>query len=222
MNYLYTTLITSNDYTMGAIGLVISSREQKIKYPFIVMVTDNVTNTYLLDEANIQYRIFPYKELTSKEDYYFTINKLYAYEFAEYERIMFIDADIILFTSLDYLIENNELYFIAHQPRQSYHKWSKIWGGLFIVPPMPGLIERIDLDAFRDDEEIFSAIYYKPEFSQWLHNNDTKWPFHHDNHMKHFNNSLKYWNRFNIDTVEKMEIFIKLIYQDPQLLTGDF
>ena len=40
--------------------------------------------------------------------------------------------------------------------------------------------------------------------------------------MKHFNNSLKYWNRFNIDTVEKMEIFIKLIYQDPQLLTRDF
>ena len=79
-----------------------------------------------------------------------------------------------------------------------------------------------DIILHRDDEEIFSAIYYKPEFSQWLHNNDTKWPFHHDNHMKHFNNSLKYWNRFNIDTVEKMEIFIKLIYQDPKLLAGDF
>ena len=123
----YATLVCSDNYLYGAIGLALSLKYTDAKYPLIVIVTDNVTNYRELDKFNIKYYLVPYCETGNKEDYSFTINKLYAFNLIEYDKFLFLDADLICYNNLDYILEEeNPYYFVAHIPFESYHKWSKI------------------------------------------------------------------------------------------------
>ena len=212
MKYLYTTLVTSNDYIAGAVALAYSHKKYNSKYPLIIMVTDNVTNLDLLIESGFEFIIVPYREFINHHDYYFTINKFYAFNFVDYDRILFIDADMIILNNFDYLLETYDYYFVAHIPYKSYHPWSKIWGGLFIIHPDPTFIERIeDTGQYYDDEHVLTEVYYNSNYFKYMHRNDEEWPLYHDNDMPHFSNNNKYWNKYHLDSCQKIEDFIKKI-----------
>ena len=208
---VYTTLVCSDNYLYGAIGLALSLKYTGAKYPLIVIVTDNVTNYKELDKFNIKYYLVPYCETGNKKDYSFTINKLYAFNLIEYDKFLFLDADLICYNNLDYILEEqNPYYFVAHIPFESYHKWSKIWGGLFAAIPEPGFInEYISNPNFIDDEDIFTQRFYNSTYFPYFHKNNIDWGFFHDNDMPHFQIEMKYWNRENLNTPEKIEKYIK-------------
>lgn len=51
-NYAYTTLLATDDYVYGVIGLLFSLQEVQSKYPLHIIVTNNISDytLSLLDE----------------------------------------------------------------------------------------------------------------------------------------------------------------------------
>jgi hypothetical protein len=65
-NYVYMTLLSSNDYFISVLILNKKLKEVQSKYPLVVCITDNVINENIIDILNaesIEYKII------SKIDY---------------------------------------------------------------------------------------------------------------------------------------------------------
>lgn len=118
MNCAYATLISGDDFFLGAASLYFSLLEVKSKYPLIMMITNKTSNDILnqaIDMANhctnliISY-INDDKFLIPHQSYASTINKFQMLNYKEYDKIMFLDADTLVDENIDYLFQINLPY----------------------------------------------------------------------------------------------------------------
>lgn len=109
--FAYCTVITNDDYTPCIIRQKQRMDYLKCKYPFIVLVTDNIIKNYKnqLEENNINYRIIKNKKFKIKDLYYEdTFNKFQILNLIDFDLVLFLDADSIM-------IENFDEIFIKYQ-----------------------------------------------------------------------------------------------------------
>ena len=113
--YAYITLLSSDDYVWGVLGLYYSlKKKNKCKYPLIVIVTQDISTETIniLIKNNISYKIvktiyFPEMPGISglnPKRYITCANKIYIYNFTEYDKVMFIDADCIILFNIDFFL----------------------------------------------------------------------------------------------------------------------
>lgn len=108
-NYAYMTLASSSaDYIKGVLCLQESLKRVGAKYPLIVLVTEDLAGSNDLQYVD-NYKIIPYftfKNITNR--YEGTINKLQIFKENQYDKICFIDADVLVLKNIDYLFEKYE------------------------------------------------------------------------------------------------------------------
>lgn len=105
-NFAWCSLLATDQYLGGIIGLNYSLQKVKTKYPFFVMVTENLTQNTLsiLDQENIPYKkikLNNYKKKSDSHNYQVTLNKFYFLGYEEYNKICFIDADVVFLKNID-------------------------------------------------------------------------------------------------------------------------
>lgn len=80
----------------------------------IIIITNNIKDQdlYLLKENNIQYKVVPrlqfpppLKENSKVSKYLDTINKFYIFTFEDFDKIMYLDTDVIPLNNLDFLFD---------------------------------------------------------------------------------------------------------------------
>lgn len=147
---LWTTLLATNDFTLGVVNLHKSLQKVNTKYPFIAIVTANITdeNLEILENNGIQYRRFPYLSFTGKppveyktwstteecEQFIYwdcTLSKFYCFTFIEYDKVIYVDADIEFWKNCDH-------YFDYNIPAGSYAPWDSaktMNGCIFLIKP---------------------------------------------------------------------------------------
>lgn len=114
-NYAYFTLVARDKYVDGAICMYKSLRE-KTKYPLIAMtleISDASRNrlTKLGIQLNEVEKIDSVRagigdNKPRLEDFTYTYTKLHTFRFDEYDKIIFLDSDLIVTKSIDHLFEN--------------------------------------------------------------------------------------------------------------------
>ena len=123
-NYSYVTLLTNDSYSYGIILLVESMRQVKTKYPLHVLVTDKVSTAVLelLDQLKVKHTLVDTITISEEiHNYNYSIKKDYAinwkncwtkfhiFKMTQYDKIVFLDADIMLLKNIDHLFEKPHL-----------------------------------------------------------------------------------------------------------------
>lgn len=186
--YCYVSLLYSDDFTLGIIGLNYSLQKTNPKYPFLVLVTDNVSKKSLkmLDEDNIAYkRIKNYFFINDKINSYFssTLNKFQIFDL-QYKKICFLDADIIIRKNID----NFFSYPSFSAEYLENNKKNPIKGGVLIFE-LPFLydfnyIKNKYQKICENDEDVLS--YLKNKLQYKMTKNDLK-------NIIHDGGKPKYW-----------------------------
>ncbi|KAF6989977.1 hypothetical protein CFC21_007241 [Triticum aestivum] len=108
-----TFLAGSGDYWKGVVGLAKGLRAVKSAYPLVVAVLPDVPEDHrqkLLAQGCVVREIVPVYPPESQTQFamaYYVINysKLRIWEFVEYERMVYLDADIQVYDNIDHLFD---------------------------------------------------------------------------------------------------------------------
>ncbi|KAI8020715.1 Galactinol synthase 2 [Camellia lanceoleosa] len=168
----YVTFLAGNgDYVKGVVGLAKGLRKVKSAYPLVVAILPDVPEEHrriLVAQGCIVREIepvYPPENQTQFAMAYYVINysKLRIWEFVEYHKMIYLDADIQVYDNIDHLFDMpNELgpqpacYFNAgmfvHEPNLSIY--DDLLKTLKITPPTPF--------AEQDFLNMFFRKMYKP------------------------------------------------------------
>ena len=173
-NFAYITLVsTSADFIKGALCLQESLKKVGSKYHLVTLVTDD-----LAGHADLKYiddcRIVPYKMFKYDGRYNCTINKLWMLTLTEFDRLMFIDADVFVSENLDFMFDKYRNYNFVGRIHINRGVENRITfeGGIFILKPIGKDYIESNMDAWEQmyvtDEDILGFEifpYYKETFT---------------------------------------------------------
>ena len=199
-DYAYTTLLASNDYIYGVLGLYYSWKLTAPKYDFVLIITDNISkeNIDIVEQAGISYTIVPRYDFKNKNSKYnITWNKFYIYSLTNYKKVLFIDADAILIENIDHVFEYAPPAFMALGPQ--------FISGIIILEN-PNAFTPNNFIKFRyqsDDESVWNKIYSPSTVTNIGYCMDSiiHWSDGGDN-------TMKYWNYYNLNSPKMVENFI--------------
>ena len=215
MKCAYVTLATSEEYLNTASYLQTSLRIVKSEYPLIVMISEELKDHPLLNHFD-QYEIIPYYNFNknnklSELHYNHTFNKFYAYNFIQYEKLCFLDADAFLLINIDKYFElTKEIEFVitTYHPIRLPQENCYPKGNVFIFTPNTNTFNFI-LDRLKDnnnsiieDESVIKYILYPEHFKNAIWDNKCNlfenFPFNYDQNFPIFIHPTKEWYKFRI------------------------
>jgi len=145
----YATIVTTDDYLPGALTLHESLNKTRPRYELLVVLTKNVSAA--CKEVLERRRI---KTLTL--DHYFsmaeeaceinrqsyisnwnnTLSKLLIFELTQFEKIVFLDSDMVIFQNLDHLFDLPHMSAVAaDQLTDGHEDWVQLNSGLMVIRP---------------------------------------------------------------------------------------
>ena len=118
-NYSYVTMLSDDSYIFGIILLQKSLKDVNSKYPLEVLVTSNVSKPILkiLDQLELHYTIItPVKNQTMidynnkinqlfSRNWVYTLSKFEIFNLIQFNKIVFLDADIMILKNIDHVFE---------------------------------------------------------------------------------------------------------------------
>lgn len=119
--FAYVTLLTTDNYYFGVLSLKLSLDKVKAQYPLVVLYTDEINQKYI-NELELLGCIC--KKQTIQFDFrnnrwHQIYLKFEAYKLIEYNKICFLDADMLILENIDYLFEVDEPYIYEIYRNQS-------------------------------------------------------------------------------------------------------
>lgn len=203
-NNIYVTLLATDDYLGGVLGLQYSLRINHCKYPLLVLVTSNCSQEIYLElkKNNIFYKripniLFP-KEAPNfkKNPYSCTLNKFYVFNLVQYDKVFFLDADCIVSTNIDFLFYKNECYW--------KNKFNLISGTCFLIKPNKNIfIKAIQHKNNCFNDEQLLSDFFSVEDKELI---DDKIPYI----IKHIGKKPKYWMNISKDKIKTIVLRAQL------------
>ena len=233
MNYAYTTLLSSDDYLYGALGLYYSLQLSQTKYDFIMVVTDNVSLNTLekLDSLNIKYRVFP-----DLRNYYFNVlvdehrlslntseffqinvmNRFYMFDLKEYDKLCYFDADILVRKNIDFIFNYNapaaKFLTFGDVDNKNYNDIERPFKDGVQLAAENMLINPQDFSS-KDiidkikisgfDEYVLPTMYDITQITNLTITDNMEYVIHAHSH----GNGFKYWEHFHFNTTEDVVNF---------------
>ncbi|MDP4110376.1 MAG: glycosyltransferase, partial [Bacillota bacterium] len=163
MNYTYLAVLSTDDYLTGALVLHESLKRTQPKYPFAVLITKNISSSVeealrrkeirvikiddciLLDAAhqkqneNVGYKYWNY-----------TFDSLYIFGLTEFDKIVYLDCDVIVLENLDHLFDKPHLSACLDPGSPN------LSSGIMVIEPRTGAFKEL-MDAI---SEVESKRYY--------------------------------------------------------------
>jgi len=149
----YLTVLTTDDYAVGAVALWLSLRRTQPKYPFLVVLTKLVSAEC---EAAIQrlgietLRIDAHLQKSPAESgerqrhWDNTFSKLLVFDLVQYEKIVYLDSDLMVLRNLDHLFERPHMSAaVPDKLMPGREGWVQFCSGLMVLEPQAGLAAAI-------------------------------------------------------------------------------
>jgi alpha-N-acetylglucosamine transferase len=203
-NYAFVSIITSDNYLPGLLVLHASLSSTDSVYPFHVLLTSEISEKTLsiLNDRHISYSVISQKiqnptDVSTNHRWFSTYSKLFVFDQTQYEKIVYLDADMLILRNID------ELFSFSHMsatnaggmlPRKA--SWTHLNSGVFVLEPSHllftdmvskiGKIEKLesggstDRPRYGSDQDFLNAYY--PD-----------WPQQTELHLDHKYNIFHYY-----------------------------
>lgn len=163
-----------------------------------------------------QYEIIPCYQFDKNHNsfesrYNFTFNKFYAYNFIQYDKLCFIDADAFLLINIDkYFDLTKEVEFVisTYQPLRLPNEKHYPKGGLFMFAPNKNISNFIFNELQKnnpliiEDESVIKYFLYPDNFKDFAWNNQCNlfenFPFDYPQNFPIFVHPTKDWYKLKI------------------------
>jgi glycogenin glucosyltransferase len=148
----YLTIITTDDYAVGAFALGESLRRTGPQYGLVVLVTKGVSKPCedVLQRAGLttlrvdQQLKRAHGSNAALKHWDNTFSKLLMFELMQYEKIVYLDSDMLVLRNLDHLFERPHLSAAVPDKLMPGHEaWVQLCSALMVIEPQPGLAAAI-------------------------------------------------------------------------------
>lgn len=204
MKYAYASLITNDEYLWGALGLYYSLKKVNSFYPFILLVSSDCSSKTIetLKQHDIVIkRVNANKFKNPVMWYQTTLQKFNVFKLTEYDKICFLDADVLLYKNIDYLFEKSDKYWFDNREKYSGGRnW--LCGEIWFATPLGKLYDIIKANLNDDDytdEMVLTRIFKDYEVPQDFY------LLHEVKHCVTIGSPLKYWQKYNIQNYEELK-----------------
>ena len=193
MRMTYVSILTTDSYLPGLLVLHKSLIDTKTKFPFLVLLTDNISAKAIrtLEKNKINYKILDQKiinpsKINPEHRWYSTYYKLAIFNQIEFEKIVFLDADMLILRNIDELFSKRHLSAVnAGGMLARKSSWTHLNSGLMVIRPSKklfnnmikkiGKIESLDVEGDKNratagsDQDFINAYYPKWPQKKYLH-----------------------------------------------------
>lgn len=148
--FSWVSLLATDNYLGGIIGLNESLKLVKSKYKLNVIVTDNLKIETLekLKENNIEYRIFKRKDFKHENYNKITFNKFYAFLYEDFEKVCFLDADSVMIKNADEIFNKKPPLFYNHAGYTDGAVKPFICGAMWLISPDKEIFDILNSDEY--------------------------------------------------------------------------
>ena len=140
----YFTSISSDNYMPGVLVLDYNLKKLNSKYPLSVLVSKNVTNKVrkklisknikILEVEESLNEFMPTNANQSKFKHWSsTLDKLLLFKFTQYDKIVFLDSDLLIYENLDFLFEKEHL--TAPRAEAIIYDWNYLNSSTLVIVP---------------------------------------------------------------------------------------
>jgi glycogenin glucosyltransferase len=185
MRYCYVSLLSTDSYLPGARVLHYSLQATNPAHPFLLLVTPNVSAAVRAELAAIEipYRVLDQSLLapaSPKEPRWsFTFSKLHIFGLVEFDKLVFLDADMLVRQNIDELFQQPHLSAVNAGGRlPECSSWTQFNSGLLVVEPSTAQFEDMRRQLAGIDRELRGD-------QTFLHQYFPDWPSRHELHLDH-------------------------------------
>lgn len=158
MKKTYLTVLSTNNYLLGVLTLYKSLKATGTSYPFAVLVsseiTDNVKNILLANgikviESKEKKKISLPEEIENKNKknkfshWNNTLDKLKIFDLVEFDKIVFLDSDMLVLKNIDELFEKPHMSATVAGKSYPGNNWTKLNSGVMVIEPVKNLTSKI-------------------------------------------------------------------------------
>lgn len=146
----YITLLSTESYVPGVLALHEALRRTRTPHPFVTAISVHMPHhiDQTLARAGILVRRLPESTAISKDmvegngHWGHTFDKIHLFSLTEFEKLVYVDADMIVLSNLDELF--GKPHMSAVPAGQLVHPtWNRLNGGLLVIEPAEGLADGI-------------------------------------------------------------------------------
>lgn len=184
MRYSYVSILSTDSYLLGAIVLHKSLQDTKPKYPFHLLITPNLSpdTVNILHKLNIKtIKIDPIKNpiLTDPKDRrYFNYSKLNMWGLSQFEKIVYLDADMIVIHNIDELFDKPNLSAVNAGGLVN-KDWVQLNSGLMVIEPSQAVFSHM-----KSQVGLIEKVQGKGD-QAFLHEYYADWPQKAELHLPH-------------------------------------
>lgn len=230
MKYSYVTVMSTENYLLGLLSMYESLKQTKTKYPLTVIINEQISeNTvkiledrgiFVIKKPKFQVcgEIINKNEKSRFSHWNNTFDKLYIFELTEFDKIVYIDIDMLILKNIDELFEKKHLSAVVAGCFYPGHEdWVKLNSGLMVIEPFNGTMSK-----FLD---IINKVKDKPELlgdqniiQEYFPNWENEQELHLDHKYNLFFSHLEYYvNQLN-NKLQDVSIVHFITKQKPWLL----
>ena len=174
--YAYATFVQGESYLKPSLALLSSYKKNKMKYPFYLFYVENqveekIELKYFKEIENLNINIYIIKIPTmyfneKQQDWYFncTIGKFEIFKLEQYDKIIFLDSDVIILENIDFLFEKYgnfaaPVYDIFSRENSLLKHYYICF--IFLIKPSKKLYQYIHNNSIQwhDDEEVLYDFF---------------------------------------------------------------
>ena len=218
MKYSYISIITTDNYWEGVLVLYYSLMKTHPKYPLLLLVTANISQQILdkLNQHNINYKtvncIENYTDFSNDQKlsrWRYTYSKLEIFAQVEFDKIVYLDADMVVLQNIDELFEKAHMSAANPSGRlpefSTHHK--QLNSGLMVIEPslelynnMMNIIKENPTSQYAGDQDIIHSYFPDWPLKKELHLDVKYHMFHSD--LKEYNKLFGYEISHNKNSVK--------------------
>lgn len=154
MNYAYVGVLTTESYLLGTLATAECLKNVNSKYPFYVLITDNIStqtekllNNFSINTIRKKSIEIP-KEIIEKNNkgvfshWSYTFDKLSIFELTQFDKIVYLDSDIYIRKNIDCLFEKDHM---ATTPNRKFGPNitppPELISGLLVIEPQKDILK---------------------------------------------------------------------------------
>ena len=210
MNNSYISILTTDNYVFVALVLWKSLMDTQPKYPFHLLITPNLSKETmnLLEITKIKLiKINPIKNpiLNDPSDRrYYNYSKLNMWSLTQFDKIVYLDADMIILHNIDELFEKKNMSSTNSGGwLPDKNNWKEMNSGMIVLEPSATLFEHmkskvglIEKEVGKGDQAFLHQYYH-----DWHEKTDLHLPHIYnifDIHLKGYKKNFGYYLDTNI------------------------